>query len=181
MTNPTPEALALAERWLAKIIPGMVAGPRSLLAQKIALEITRLTQPRAQNGGDLVALFESGFQGHPRHSAGAFGEDGTEPDMGVCLFEFTPDQVATLRTSLTGGWRPICEAPKDETRILLGKFVGHPDHATSCWWVIAGRWSLKWKNWSDGVEPCGLAGPTHWMEIPKPWPFPTPPADGEKV
>lgn len=60
-------------------------------------------------------------------------------------------------------WRPIETAPKDGTKILLAKIVGHPDHDTALWWACRGYWSSKWNNWNDGVEPCGLAGPTHWL------------------
>lgn len=63
----------------------------------------------------------------------------------------------------TNAWQPIETAPKDGTRLLLAKIVGHPDHETAMWWAITGSWSLKWNKWWDGIEPCGLAGPTHWM------------------
>lgn len=69
-------------------------------------------------------------------------------------------------------WQGIESAPRDGTRMILAKFVGHPAHETALWWAVAGHWSDKWQNWNDGVEPCGLAGPTHWM------PIPTPPAGG---
>lgn len=65
-------------------------------------------------------------------------------------------------------WRPIETAPKDGARIILAKIVGHPAHPTSLWWACAGHWSDRWGNWNDGVEPCGLAGPTHWMPLPPP-------------
>ena len=63
------------------------------------------------------------------------------------------------------GWRPIETAPKDGTRIVLAKYVGHFDHPTALWWMLLGMWSTKWSNWNDGIEPCGLAGPTHWRPI----------------
>lgn len=62
-------------------------------------------------------------------------------------------------------WQPIETAPKDGTRILLAKIVGHPGHPTALWWATAGHWSEKWKNWNDGIEPAGLAGPTHWLPM----------------
>lgn len=62
-------------------------------------------------------------------------------------------------------WQPIETAPKDGTKVLLGKIVGHPDHETALWWAVRGYWSERWKNWNDGVEPSGLAGPTHWMPL----------------
>lgn len=62
-------------------------------------------------------------------------------------------------------WRPIETAPKDGTKILLAKIVGHPDHDTALWWACRGFWSNKWNNWNDGIEPSGLAGPTHWVPV----------------
>lgn len=61
--------------------------------------------------------------------------------------------------------RPIEEAPKDGTQLLLMKIVGHPDHPTALWWVCKGHWSDKWSNWNDGIEPSGLAGPTHFIPL----------------
>ena len=65
-------------------------------------------------------------------------------------------------------WQDISTAPKDGTRILLAKIVGHPSHPTALWWAAAGHWSIRFDNWNDGVEPAGLAGPTHWMPLPTP-------------
>lgn len=64
-------------------------------------------------------------------------------------------------------WQPIETAPKDGTDLLLAKIVGHIDHPTALWWLFKGSWSLKWNKWWDGIEPCGLSGPTHWMPIPR--------------
>jgi len=61
--------------------------------------------------------------------------------------------------------QPIDKAPKDGTRMLLMKIVGHPIHPTALWWATIGHWSLKWKNWNDGIEPSGLADPTHFIPI----------------
>jgi hypothetical protein len=63
-------------------------------------------------------------------------------------------------------WRVVDEnTPRDGTRILLAKIVGHPDHETSLWWATVGHWSSKWNNWNDGIEPAGLVTPTHWLPI----------------
>lgn len=63
-------------------------------------------------------------------------------------------------------WRPMETAPKDGSRILLAKIVGHPSHPTALWWAVAGHWSEKWSNWNDDVEPCGLASPNYWQPLP---------------
>lgn len=62
-------------------------------------------------------------------------------------------------------WRPIETALKDGSPMLLAKIVGHIEHPTALWWVAKGHWSAKWNNWNDGLEPSGLAGPTHWQPI----------------
>jgi len=62
-------------------------------------------------------------------------------------------------------WRPIDGAPKDETWLLLSKWVGHTSHPTALWWVVRGCWSLKWNKWWDGIEPCGLVPPTHFIPL----------------
>lgn len=78
-----------------------------------------------------------------------------------------PDDIAALLSYVEGmKWRPIESAPKDGTRLMLAKIVGHPANPTALWWACAGLWSDRWNNWNDGVEPCGLAGPTHWMPLP---------------
>lgn len=64
-------------------------------------------------------------------------------------------------------WQPIETAPK-EGRMVLAKYVGHHDHPTTLWWLTLGQWSWKYGNWNDGIEPCGLADPTHWMPLPEP-------------
>ena len=68
-------------------------------------------------------------------------------------------------------WKPIEKAPRDGTPLILSKWVGHVDHPTAFWWIVRGYWSVKWNNWNDGMEPCGLAGPTHWIlesDLPRP-------------
>jgi len=71
-------------------------------------------------------------------------------------------------------WRPIETAPKDGTKVLLAKIAptdGAPDlgiepNPPHVWWCVQGYWSSKWKNWNDGVEPSGLAGPNFWTPTP---------------
>lgn len=79
-------------------------------------------------------------------------------------------RIATLAEQLEGSaprprWRPISEAPKDGSSMLLAKIVGHPDHPSALWWATRGHWSEKWKNWNDGLEPSGLADPTHFLPL----------------
>lgn len=62
-------------------------------------------------------------------------------------------------------WRPIDSAPRDGSKVLLAKIVGHPDHKTALWWATMGSWYAASQRWWDGVEPCGLADPTHWLPI----------------
>lgn len=73
--------------------------------------------------------------------------------------------AAALREARAMGpeWQPIETAKKDGSWMLLAKIVGHPDHPTALWWVCRGHWSARWNNWNDGIEPCGLAGPTHYL------------------
>jgi hypothetical protein len=74
------------------------------------------------------------------------------------------------------GWQPIETAPKDGTRILLAKIgatnavpgLGIKAREPHVWWACTGHWSEKWKNWNDGIEPCGLAGPNYWHPLPPP-------------
>lgn len=82
--------------------------------------------------------------------------------------EVTADLAALLSYVEGMKWRPIESAPKDGTRLMLAKIVGHPANPTALWWACAGLWSDRWNNWNDGVEPCGLAGPTHWLPLPPP-------------
>lgn len=90
-----------------------------------------------------------------------------------CLAQapFDKWQVRALRSS-DAGWQPIDTAPKDGVRFIAAKFVGHPDHSGCFWWASTCSWSEKWNKWWDGIEPSGLAGPTHWMHVENP-PHPT--------
>ncbi len=64
-------------------------------------------------------------------------------------------------------WQPIETAPKDGTRILVAR-IGRNESGKDLgiWWACTGHWSDHYKNWNDGIEPCGLCGPTHWMPLP---------------
>jgi hypothetical protein len=79
-------------------------------------------------------------------------------------------EVARLKAAQA--WQPIATAPKDGSKIILAKIAGHPAHVTAFWWAASGSWSAKYERWWDGVEPCGFASPSHWMQIPLPLPMP---------
>jgi len=103
----------------------------------------------------------------------------------------TSEAADKLRTqpSAVPGWQDISTAPRDGTKIILARFGFTTDttgleidgkewrerifdwKATtiySLWWACTGSWSDKYKNWNDGVDPCGLNKPTHWQPIPAP-------------
>lgn len=65
-------------------------------------------------------------------------------------------------------WQPIETAPKDGTRILLAR-IGKNETGKDLgvWWACRGWWSDKWQCWYNGVEPSGLAKPTHWLMLPE--------------
>lgn len=84
-------------------------------------------------------------------------------------------------------WQPIETAPRDGVRILLAKFGTTTDTTGleagsrewqerffdkdapkryDLWWAVSGFWSCRFQNWNDGVEPAGLADPSHWMRLP---------------
>lgn len=65
------------------------------------------------------------------------------------------------------GWQPIETAPKDGTKILLAR-IGRNEVGKDLgiWWAARGFWSSQWNNWNDGIEPSGLAYPTHWIPLP---------------
>lgn len=86
-------------------------------------------------------------------------------------------EVTRLKAALT--WQPIASAPKDGSKIILAKIVGHPAHVTAFWWATSGSWSEKYQRWWDGVEPCGLASPNYWLAIPHPLPMPDGAHDGD--
>lgn len=61
------------------------------------------------------------------------------------------------------GWQPIDTAPKGKTQIIVARIVDG-----RVWWCRDCKWSDKWQNWNDNVEPAGLDNPTHWMPLPAP-------------
>ncbi len=71
-------------------------------------------------------------------------------------------------------WQTIDTAPKDGTKIILAKFGATeaieefdiPSTPYQIYWASLGFWSEEWGNWNDGIEPNGLASPTHWMPLP---------------
>lgn len=57
---------------------------------------------------------------------------------------------------MTNEWQPIETAPKDETRVLLGRAGVHAMHTAF---------------WRGGIWHCGghsyFNNPTHWMPLPE--------------
>lgn len=78
------------------------------------------------------------------------------------------EKIAAMR------WRPLEDAPKDGTWILIGKWADTPAvpnfgieaRPPHLWWAVRGQWSAKWNRWWDGVEPCGLAEPNVFAPLP---------------
>lgn len=58
-------------------------------------------------------------------------------------------------------WQSIETAPKEARQILVARIIDN-----EVYWACTARWSEQYKCWFDGIEPGGLAGPTHWMTVP---------------
>jgi hypothetical protein len=63
-------------------------------------------------------------------------------------------------------WRPIAEAPRDETSVAL--FVPSSEHG-----VVIGFWSENYENWYESESSSHSISsfdnePTHWMPLPEP-------------
>lgn len=74
--------------------------------------------------------------------------------------------IAALRAALAGGtretegWRPIAEAPKDGTYVLICGTGGiHMAH-----WACGRERYQMWLNFDSH----GVGAPTHWMPLPAP-------------
>ena len=137
--------------------------------------IAPVTDEKLREAVDLVKYY---------HSGNSVACDELSDAMQTIYATLT--ELTELRAAMT--WQPIETAPKDGTKILLSKFGYHNDAGDepvgteewsrrvwdntrrkfSLWWCVAGHWSVQWNNWNDGVEPSGLAGPTHWMPLPTP-------------
>jgi hypothetical protein len=104
-----------------------------------------------------------------------------EEDFGGIPMPDTVDAVraaiAAYHAAAPSAWQPIETAPRDGERIVLAKYdwahglsaFGPSDvQIYGLWWMTVGYWSDKWLNWNDGIEPSGLASPTHWMPLPEP-------------
>ena len=66
-------------------------------------------------------------------------------------------------------WQPIDTAPRDGSKILLAR-IGRNEVGENLgiWWACSGFWHSRYENWNDGIEPSGLAHPTHWQPLPPP-------------
>lgn len=97
-----------------------------------------------------------------------------EMDIGISWGGYTTQEKWTAALAAAPqppeeGWLDISTAPKDGTRILLARCgLNEAGEDFGIWWACAGSWSARWKNWNDGIEPCGLADPNYWMPLPAP-------------
>lgn len=89
--------------------------------------------------------------------------DAVEASLGSLVPKYLYDLA---RRGAAVQWRPISEAPRDGSWFISSKWVGHPDHPTAMWWLVKTQWSEKWNKFWDGLEPSGLASPTHFMPLP---------------
>jgi hypothetical protein len=69
------------------------------------------------------------------------------------------------------GWQPIETAPKDGTRILLGRFVKKCEHRRNFhvqvdYWNVPKRNGPRYTGWGRFNE--HYWPPTHWMPLPDP-------------
>lgn len=68
-------------------------------------------------------------------------------------------------------WKPISEAPKDGTRILVVRLGNHPTTGEPFEPAIA-HWFSDMYGWQeDGLDPQDYADNwelTHWMQLPSP-------------
>ena len=83
------------------------------------------------------------------HSSAAIARTNIDEDADTIL-----DALDSLR------WRSLESAPKDGEWFEIGTWVDG-----RCWWLCKAQWSSRWARWWDGIEPCGLASPTHWRPI----------------
>lgn len=116
--------------------------------------------------GYHVLCDASGFDNRPRGCGAASGWAETPAEAAEAWNTRALTELQHRREAEAVAWRVIDEkTPRDGTRILLAKIVGHPDHETALWWATIGHWSSKWSNWNDGIEPAGLVPPTHWLPV----------------
>ena len=75
---------------------------------------------------------------------------------------------------LTREWQPIATAPRDGTRILLGKYVKDIAAKIDRWyWIASGYFDVDgaWCDFTDdgfNADNRYYHGPTHWMPLPEP-------------
>lgn len=93
----------------------------------------------------------------------AHGYAGLTADGAEAALAFGFDRWRDKHKRERSAWQPIETAAKDELPRMIARF---DDRGRLCW-VARGFWHARWKNWNDGIEPSGLAHPTHWMFIPQ--------------
>lgn len=71
--------------------------------------------------------------------------------------------LALARRGAAAAWRPISEAPKDGTPLLL-LWPDAAEKMAVMWWD---EYVENWQGYYDGINP-GYLPPTHWMPLPPP-------------
>lgn len=69
--------------------------------------------------------------------------------------------MSDIATPLKAQWRPIEEAPKDGTPLLLF-YPNAEEKMAVMWWY---DFFDNWLGYYDGISPYGE--PTHWMFLPQ--------------
>jgi len=79
------------------------------------------------------------------------------------LLEYFNSSTCLLLKAQTNGWRPISEAPKDGTQIMMGH-KNWPISWQGFWDTSGGR--SGWQRFNSSGQ--GLLDPTHFQPLPKP-------------
>ena len=204
MTEPTPEQIEAAYSAFMRSNAGDRSAIKDAItaAQRAAPPVmTEPTPEQIEAGADLRKALEQCAQWFEQYGKSHEAKGATEKAArnfyraGYARAYLT---AALAARPVPDGWQLISSAPKDGQWLILSRWSWLPDtsglkpgtkewrerifdydapRTFQMWWACRGRWSDKWRNWNDGVEPSGLNNPTHWMPEPA---APTPSkAEGE--